>query len=111
MMTSILAQSPSSDGRPDDLTDGYDAARTSEPTEGGALMNTKQKWGAKAYPRSEGNLALADETFSPVLRPAPAITGKNLNDDTLAPAIGILSAFGLSVILWGLIILGVSWVW
>lgn len=111
MMTSILAPSPSSDGRPDDLTEGYDAARTSEPAEGGALMNKKQKWGAKAYPRSEGNLALADEIFSPVLRTAPAITEEYLEKDTLAPAIGILSAFGLSVILWGLIILGVSWIW
>jgi hypothetical protein len=111
MMTSILAQNPSSDGRPDDLTEGYDAARTSEPAEGGALMNRKQKWGATAYPRSEGNLALAVEIFSPVLRPAPAIAEENLNDDTLAPAIGILSALGLSVILWGLIILGVSWTW
>jgi hypothetical protein len=74
-------------------------------------MNRKQKWKAKAYPRSEGNLALADEIFSPVLRLAPARTEKNLNDDALAPAIGIMSAFGLSVILWGLIILGVSWIW
>jgi hypothetical protein len=74
-------------------------------------MNRKQKWGTKAYPRSEGNLALADEIFSPILRPAPAITEENLHDDALAPAIGIMSAFGLSVILWGLIILGVSWIW
>jgi hypothetical protein len=74
-------------------------------------MNRKHKWGAKAYPRSEGNLALADEIFSPILRPAPARTEKNLNDDALAPAIGIMSAFGLSVILWGLIIFGVSWIW
>lgn len=74
-------------------------------------MNRKQKWKAKAYPRSEGNLALADEIFSPVLRLAPARTEKNLNDDALAPAIGFMSAFGLSVTLWGLIILGVSWIW
>jgi hypothetical protein len=72
------------------VTEGCDAARTDEPAEGGPLMNRKQKWGAKAYPRSEGNLALADEIFSPVLWPAPAITEENLNDDTLAPAIGIL---------------------
>jgi len=74
-------------------------------------MNRKQKWRAKAYPRSEGNLALADEIFFPILRPTPARTEKNLNDDALAPAIGIMSAFGLSVILWGLIIFGVSWIW
>ena len=111
MMTSILAQSPSSDGQPDDLPEGYDAARTSEPAEGGALMNRKQKWGAKAYPRSEGNLALADEIFSPILLPAPAITEENLNDDCLAPAVGIIGGFGLSALLWGLILLGISWMW
>jgi hypothetical protein len=111
MMKSILAQSPSSNVQPDNLTKGYDAARRDEPEEGGALMNTKQKREATAYPQSEGNLALADEIYSPILHPAPAITEEYLEKDALAPAIGFMSAFGMSFILWGLIILGVFWIW
>jgi hypothetical protein len=34
-MKSILEESPSSDGRLDDLTEGYDAARTNAPEERG----------------------------------------------------------------------------
>ncbi len=122
MMKSILVQSPSSDGRPDDLTDGYNAARTNEPEERGYMMRAKRKQHTHRDQQFEGNLALAndrlqilqqpiDKILSPVPRPIPAMTDENLKDDTLAPAIGIISAFGLSVILWGLIILGVSWVW
>ena len=122
MTKSILEQSPSSDGRPDDLTDGYDAARTNEPEERGYMMRAKRKQHTQRDLQSEGNLALAnnhlqilqkpkDKTLSPVLRSVPAMTEENLNVDTLAPAIGIISAFGLSVLLWGLIILGVSWIW
>jgi len=122
MMKSILEQSPSSNVQPDDLTEGYDAARMNAPEERGWMMHAKQKQHTQSDLRSEGNLAVTyerlqilqkpkDKTFPPVLRPVPAMTEENLNDDTLAPAIGIISAFGLSVILWGLIILGVSWIW
>jgi len=122
MMKSILEQSPSSDGRPDDLTDGYDAERTSEPEERGYMMRAKRKQHTHRDLQSEGNLAFAndhlqilqkpkDKILSPVLRSVPAMTDEYPEDDTLAPAIGIISAFGLSVILWGLIILGVSWIW
>jgi hypothetical protein len=121
-MKSILAQSLSSDGRPDDLTEGYDAARTNAPEERGDVMHSKQKHYTKRHLQSEGNLAVAyerlqilqkpkDKTFPPVLRPVPAMTEESLIDDTLAPAIGIISAVGLSIILWGLIILGVYWIW
>ena len=86
------------------------------------MMHAKQKQHTQRDLQSEGNLAGAYErlqilqkpknkTLSPVLRPVPAMAEENLNDDTLAPAIGIISAFGLSVLLWGLIILGVSWIW
>jgi hypothetical protein len=86
------------------------------------MMHAKQKQHTQRDLQSEGNLAVAyerlqilqkpkDKTFPPVLRPVPAMTEENLEDDTLAPAIGIISALGLSVILWGLIILGISWIW
>ncbi len=85
-------------------------------------MHAKQKQHTQSDLQSEGNLAVTyerlqilqkpkDKTFPPVPRPVPAMTEENLNDDALAPAIGIISALGLSVILWGLIILGVSWIW
>jgi hypothetical protein len=122
MMKSILEQSPSSNVQPDDLTEGYDAARMNAPEERGCMMHAKQKQHTQSDLRSEGNLAVTyerlqilqkpkDKTFPPVLRPVPAMTEENLEDDTLAPAIGIISALGLSAILWGLIILGVSWIW
>ena len=86
------------------------------------MMRAKRKHHTHRDLQFEGNLAFAnnhlqrlqkpkDKTLSPVLRPVPAMTEENLNDDTLAPAIGILSAFGLSAILWGLIILGLAWIW
>jgi hypothetical protein len=86
------------------------------------MMHAKKKQYTQRNLQSEGNLALAndrlrilqqpiDKILSPVLRPVPAMTEENLKDDALAPAIGFISAFGLSVLLWGLIILGVSWVW
>ncbi len=122
MMKSILVQSPSSNVQPDNLTKGYDAVRTNGHEERGYMMRAKQKQYTQSDLQSEGNLAVTyerlqilqkpkDKTFPPVLRPVPAMTEENLNDDTLAPAIGIISALGLSVILWGLIILGVSWIW
>ncbi|MEI8015925.1 MAG: hypothetical protein WCH20_13960 [Nitrospira sp.] len=85
-------------------------------------MHAKQKQHTQRDLQSEGNLAVKDErqqilqkpkdkTFLHVLPPVPAMTEENLNDDTLAPAIGIISAFGLSAILWGLIILSISWIW
>jgi hypothetical protein len=122
MMKSILEQSPSSNVQPDNLTKGYDAARTNAPEERRCMMLTKQKQHTQRDLQSEGNLAIGHErlqilqkpknkTITPVLRSVPAMTEENLNDDTLAPAIGIISAFGLSAILWGLIILGISWIW
>jgi hypothetical protein len=122
MMKSILEQSPSSNVQPDNLTKGYDAARTNAPEERGSMMHAKQKQHTQGELQSEGNLAITyerlqilqkpkDKTLPPVLRSVPAMTEENLNDDTLAPAIGIISAFGLSAILWGLIILGISWIW
>ena len=85
-------------------------------------MHAKQKQYTKRHLQSEGNLAVTyerlqilqkpkDKTFPPVLRTVPAMTEENLEEDTLAPAIGIISAFGLSAILWGLIILGIAWIW
>jgi hypothetical protein len=122
MMKSILEQSPSSNVQPDNLTKGYDAARTNAHEERGYMMYKKQKQYTQRGLQSEGNLAVTyehlqilqkpkDKIFPHVLRPVPAMTEENLNDDTLAPAIGILSAFGLSAILWGLIILGLAWIW
>ena len=122
-MKSILEQSPSSDGRPDDLTEGYDAARTNAPEErGGGVMHSKQKQYAKRHLQSEGNLAVAyeclqilqkpkDKILPPEVRLVPAMTEENLNDDTLAPAIGFINALGLSAILWGFIILSIAWIW
>jgi len=86
------------------------------------MMRAKRKQHAHRDLQFEGNLALAndrlqilqqpiDKILSPIPRPLPAMTEENLKDDTLAPAIGIISAFGLSIILWGLIILGVYWIW
>jgi hypothetical protein len=86
------------------------------------MMHAKQKQHTQGELQSEENLAITyerlqilqkpkDKTLPPVLRPVPAMTEENLNDDNLAPAIGIISAFGLSAILWGLIILGISWMW
>ena len=86
------------------------------------MMRAKQKEYSQRGLQSEGNLAVTyerlqilqkpkDKIFPPVLRPVQAMKEENLNDDALAPAIGIISAFGLSVILWGLIILGISWIW
>lgn len=74
-------------------------------------MNKKHKRKTKASPQSEGNLALADEISPPIQKPASASMEGHLEKDALAPATGFLSAFGLSVILWGLIILGVYWTW
>jgi hypothetical protein len=122
MMKSILEKNPSSDGRPDALTDGYDAAGTNEPEERGCMMRAKRKQHTHRDLQYEGNLAFAndrlqilqkpkDKTLSPVLRSVPAMTEEYPENDTLAPAIGIISAFGLSTILWGLIILGISWIW
>jgi hypothetical protein len=86
------------------------------------MMSAKRKQHTHGDLQYDGNLAVAndhlqilrkpkDKTLFPVLRLVPAMTEENLKDDTLAPAIGIISAFGLSVILWGLIILGVFWMW
>ena len=86
------------------------------------MMRAKQKEYSQRGLQSEGSLAVTyehlqilqkpkDKIFPPVLPPVPAMKEENLNDDTLAPAIGILSAFGLSAILWGLIVLGIAWIW
>jgi hypothetical protein len=86
------------------------------------MMHTKQKLYTQLGLQSEGNLAVTyerlqilqkpkDKIFPPVLRPVPAMTEEHLNDDTLAPAIGFINALGLSAILWGLIILGIAWIW
>jgi hypothetical protein len=86
------------------------------------MMRAKRKHHTHRDLQFEGNLAFAnnhlqrlqkpkDKALSPVLRPVPAMAEEYPENDTLAPAIGIISAIGLSVILWGLILLGVSWIW
>jgi len=81
-------------------------------------MHTKRKQNTMRYQKSEGSLALADESphllqkpsnkrLIPILTQVPAITEEDPKDDALAPAMGIISAIGLSVMLWGLIILGI----
>lgn len=85
-------------------------------------MRAKRKQHTHRDLQSEGNLAFANDrpqilqkpkekALSPVLRLVPAMMEEYPEDDPLAPTIGIISAFGLSVILWGLIILVVSWIW
>ena len=86
------------------------------------MMHAKRRQHTQRELQSVGNLALADERLqilqqpkgtplSLVLRPAAAMMEGYLEEDTLAPAIGIISGFGLSVLLWGLILLGISWMW
>ena len=85
-------------------------------------MRAKRKQHTHRDLESEGNLAFANDrlqilqkprgkTLSPVLRLVPTMMEEYPEDDPLAPTIGIISAFGLSAILWGLIILGVFWIW
>lgn len=68
------------------------------------------------YLKTDGNLALDDEsltvlqrpkdkTLSPALRMVQDIAEEYPEDDVLSPAKGIICALGLSVILWGLITL------
>ena len=84
-------------------------------------MQTKRKQKTMMYSKSEESLALADEssnllqipkdkTLSPVPRRVPAITEEHPEVDVLSPAKGIIRAIGLSVMLWGLIILVIYWI-
>jgi hypothetical protein len=86
------------------------------------MMRARRKQHTQRDLQFEGNLAFAnerlqvlqnqkDKTLSLVPRPASAMTEGYLEEDALAPAIGIISAFGLSALLWGLILLGISWMW
>jgi hypothetical protein len=86
------------------------------------MMHAKRKQHTQRGLQSEGKLAFAndsqqvlqkpkDKTHSPVQCPVPASTEEHLEKDTLAPAIGIIGGFGLSALLWGLILLGISWMW
>jgi hypothetical protein len=72
-------------------------------------------------PKSEESSALADEslnvlqkpkdkTRAPVLRRVQDLTEEHSEVDALSPAKGIIRAIGLSVILWGLIILVTYWI-
>lgn len=78
-------------------------------------MNSKRKNKARMYPRSWGNLALAD-TGSWELQAQKAInlslvpsTKEDSRDqDQLGPAKGLLWGIGLSIVLWCVIILGIS---
>ena len=49
-------------------------------------------------------------TIYPVLRRVQDLTEEHPEVDALSPAKGIIRAIGLSVILWGLIILVIYWI-
>lgn len=81
-------------------------------TDGDAGMQTKGQRETRQYPKSWGNLALADESLS-VLYPPQAKIGshrlsvvQDMTDeevDALTPTTGILNGTRLSLTLWSLI--------
>ena len=84
-------------------------------------MQTKGNQKTMWYLKSEGNLALSDEsltvlqkpkdkTLSPALRVVQEIVEEYPEDDLLSPAKGIIGAIGLSVMLWCLITLVIYWI-
>ena len=84
-------------------------------------METKQKRGAKKYPHSEGNLALADEsvglpqqpkakTLPPVLGVAQGMRREYPAVGAVAPVRIMIALVGLSLMLWCLIVLVMYWI-
>jgi hypothetical protein len=103
------------------LREGDHATRKNESKEGPAVKHRKRKPNTMSYPKSEGNLALADEgltvlqkpedkTLSPVPHRVQDIAEEYPDVDTLSPAVGIISGIGLSVMLWCLIVLVIYWI-
>ena len=85
------------------------------------MKHRKRKQNTMSYPKSEGNLALADEglsvlqkpedkTLSPVLHRVQDSTKEYPDVDTLSPAVGLIGGIGLSVMLWCLIVLVIYWI-
>ena len=84
-------------------------------------MHTTRKRHTKMYPRSEGNVAVVDEslgvpqqpkakTRSPVRGLGQDVTEDASHVDALVPATGIVVGIGLSIMLWCFIILVAYWV-
>ena len=84
-------------------------------------MQTKGNQKTMWYLKSEGNLALSDESLtvlqkpkdkilSPALRVVQEIAEEYAEGDLLSPAKGIIGAIGLSVMLWCLITLVIYWI-
>ena len=83
-------------------------------------MVAKRPQNAMRYQHSEGNLVLAEErlqvrqnhkakTDSSVLSLVPTTTEEDSGGDALSPAVGVISAMGLSIVLWFLIGLAIYW--
>jgi hypothetical protein len=81
----------------------------------------KQKPHTIRYPDSEGSLALADEGLTALHKPKDKTlslvqhrvqdsTEEYIEVDALSPAMGVIGALGLSVLLWCLIILVIYWI-
>ena len=84
-------------------------------------MQTKGNQKTMQYLKSEGNLALGDESLtvlqkpkdkplSSALRVVQEIVEEYPEEDLLCPAKGIIAAIGLSVMLWCLITLVIYWI-
>ena len=83
-------------------------------------MHTTRTWETTTYPQSEGNLAVADERLGVLQQPkaktlslvrgvAQDITEEASTADALIPAKGIIVGMGLSILLWGFIVLVMYW--
>ncbi|NWF72896.1 MAG: hypothetical protein HXY51_07675 [Nitrospirae bacterium] len=84
-------------------------------------MNVKHKQVTRKYPQSWGNLAVDNQSFGATqgtkartssLAPVTVwdIPGGESEVDSLGPAKGIILGFGLSIMLWSVIILVMSWI-
>lgn len=86
----------------------------------GERMVAKRPQNVMRYQQLEGNLALAEErlqvrqhhkdkTDSSGLSLVPATTEEGCGGDDLSPAVGVIGAIGLSIVLWCLIGLAIYW--
>jgi hypothetical protein len=84
-------------------------------------MKIKHKQETRKYPPSWGNLAVDNESFDATQGPkawnrslAPVtvwdIPEGESEDESLGPAKGIILGIGLSVMLWSVIIIVMSWI-
>ena len=84
-------------------------------------MNVKRKQETREYPQSWGNAALVDESVAPLNTPevrnlslVPVVVRDipegEFGDDSLGPAKGVILGIGLSITLWCIIILVMSWI-